>query len=584
MSSTNGHKKTAVLYCRVSTAEQARSGYSLAQQLEALHDYAASEGYEVVGEFKDEGWSGMSVERPALDELRDRVAAGGVSVVLAQDRDRFAREPAYHYLLKREFEEHGCSLRALNDRGDDSPEGELTDGILDQIAKFERAKITERTRRGKLRRAREGKVVPAARPDFGFNYNANRDNYVVVEEEMQIVRRIFYMVGVEGMTIRAVKRTFEREGLPSPNGKCNWSPRFIRRCILDDVYKAHSFEEVEPLVSAEVAAKLDPEKFYGIWWFNRERVTYTQVAEDGPDGRRYPRRAKSTPKPASQWIGVPTPDPTVPREWVDSAREAIAANKRTSKNGGRFWELSGGILSCASCGWKMNTSTVKDGRSVRLTYYYRCGKHQQIAEGCPNYKNRRADKLEPMVWAAVYDIMTNPEQLRDDLDTMIELKRNEARGDPQREAKAWLEKLSEVDRKRSAYQDQQAEGLITLDELRAKLTSLEETRKIAQRELEILSRRQEEIEELERDKDDLLRYYADTAPEALDNLTPEQRHHIYKMGRFEVLSHADGTIEITGPLVPNLVKFVKQDQYLEAGSGPRARRAGRYLATTKAYS
>jgi site-specific DNA recombinase len=99
-----------------------------------------------------------------MDHVRDLVAAGGVSAVLAQDRDRFAREPAYHYLLRREFEEHGTKIRALNDRGDGSPEGELTDGILDQLAKFERAKVTERTRRGKLQKARQGKVV--AGPDL----------------------------------------------------------------------------------------------------------------------------------------------------------------------------------------------------------------------------------------------------------------------------------------------------------------------------------------------------------------------------------------------------------------------------------
>jgi site-specific DNA recombinase len=58
-----------------------------------------------------------------MDRVRDMVAAGGVSVVLAQDRDRFAREPAYHYLLKREFEEQGAKIRALNDRGDETPEG-----------------------------------------------------------------------------------------------------------------------------------------------------------------------------------------------------------------------------------------------------------------------------------------------------------------------------------------------------------------------------------------------------------------------------------------------------------------------------
>src|SRR5688572_4802226 len=168
MPSTNGHgTKRAILYCRVSTDEQARSGYSLAQQLEALRDYAAREGLQVLEEVADPGQSGASLERSGMDRVRDLVAAGGVSVVLAQDRGRLAREPAYHYLLKREFEEHGATIRALNDRGDDSPEGELTDGILDRLAKYERAKIAERTRRGKLRKTREGKVIAGRMASYG---------------------------------------------------------------------------------------------------------------------------------------------------------------------------------------------------------------------------------------------------------------------------------------------------------------------------------------------------------------------------------------------------------------------------------
>ncbi len=120
MPSTNGHgSKRAILYARASTDEQARSGYSLAQQLEALGDYAAREGYEVLEEVSDPRQSGASLERPGMDNMRDLGAAGGVSVVLARDRDRFAREPAYHYILRREFEEYGTEIRALNDRGDD---------------------------------------------------------------------------------------------------------------------------------------------------------------------------------------------------------------------------------------------------------------------------------------------------------------------------------------------------------------------------------------------------------------------------------------------------------------------------------
>jgi len=117
MPNTNGHgPKRAILYARVSTDEQARSGYSLAQQIEALREHATREGYEVLEEVVDPGQSGASLERPGMDRVRDLVAGGGVYVVLAQDRDRFAREPAYHYLLRREFEEHGTKIRALNDR------------------------------------------------------------------------------------------------------------------------------------------------------------------------------------------------------------------------------------------------------------------------------------------------------------------------------------------------------------------------------------------------------------------------------------------------------------------------------------
>src|SRR5829696_4447266 len=142
MPSTNGHgPKRAILYARVSTDEQARSGYSLRQQLERLRKYAAEEGYEVLEEVTDAGYSGTSLQRPGMDRVRDLVQESDVCVVLAQDRDRFAREPAYVYLLREEFAEYGCRLRSLNDRGDDSPEGELTDGILDQLAKFERAKM-----------------------------------------------------------------------------------------------------------------------------------------------------------------------------------------------------------------------------------------------------------------------------------------------------------------------------------------------------------------------------------------------------------------------------------------------------------
>jgi hypothetical protein len=79
-----------------------------------------------------------------MDRVRDLVAAGVITLVLAQDRDRLARKPAYRHLLYRECKEYGCKMRSLTDRGADSPEGELTDGILDQLANSRGAKTAER--------------------------------------------------------------------------------------------------------------------------------------------------------------------------------------------------------------------------------------------------------------------------------------------------------------------------------------------------------------------------------------------------------------------------------------------------------
>jgi site-specific DNA recombinase len=553
MPSTNGHgPKRAILYARVSTDEQARSGYSLAQQLEALRDYAKREGYEILEEVQDPGQSGASLERPGMDRVRDLVAAGGVAVVLAQDRDRFAREPAYHYLLRREFEEHGTKIRAMNDRGDDSPEGELTDGILDQLTKYERAKIVERTRRGRLRKAREGKVIAGRSPRFGFKLNASRDGYEVDEERMRVVRRIFREV-VDGTTFRAIAQILEREGVPTPRGARFWDRSFFRTCVLDDIYRPHSFEEVAAVVSPDVAARLDPELGYGLWWFNRRRMTSKPVSEISGDGRRYGRTYTSYTKPKEEWIAVPVPGSGISRETVEEAREAIRDNHVPSSAGHRSWELSAGIGRCAACDriLRSRKRTKTKGGKRYLYFYYRCsGYDAHGLEGCENSRFASATKLERQVWEFVRGITLNPEELRSDLERAIELEREGRRGDPEAEAKRWLEKLSEVDEERRGFLRLAAKGRITDEELDEELAALEEARRTAERELDALRQHKERVEQMERDRDAVLDYYATLAPEALDSLTSEERHHLYKMLRLKVWVAKSGDLEIEMAGVP----------------------------------
>jgi hypothetical protein len=98
------------------------------------------------------------------------------------------------------------------------------------------------------------------------------------------------------------------------------------------------------------------------------------------------------------------------------------------------------------------------------------------------------------------------------------------RGSPEREAKTWLDKLAEVDRKRARYQEMAAEELITLNELREKLAEMQEIRSTAERALEEVQGRASRISELERDRDALLASYEALALEELDDLTPEEHH------------------------------------------------------------
>jgi site-specific DNA recombinase len=558
MPNMNGHglKRAilwVILYARVSTDEQARSGYSLAQQIEALREYAAREGYEVLEEVVDPGQSGASLERPGMDRVRDLVSAGGVSVVLAQDRDRFAREPAYHYLLRREFEEHGTKIRALNDRGDDSPEGELTDGILDQLAKFERAKMAERTRRGKLQKARSGKVVGGHPVNYGFRMNTARDAYEVDAPKMSVVRRIFRMIGEEGLAITAVAKILNKEGEPGPTGG-RWSTKTVRWFVLDDVYKPHTPEEVAKLVSPEVAALLDRDRRYGIWWFNRERWRRTKISEPSPagEGRDYRWKVVSNLRPREEWVAVPVPDSGIPRETVEAARHIVGNNVACSSNGDRLWELSGGVLRCSECGRRMRTSVTRKKDGKRYFYYSCASRREGKLSSCSNRKTHRAERIEPAVWDLVSALLTDPERLRAGLDEMMERERRGVRGDPDHEARVWLERLAEADRMRAGYQELAAKGLLTIEELSARLEELEATRRTAADELEAIRRRAERLAGLEHDRDALMEFYAGAVPEDLERLGPEERRRIYGMLRLEVLARPDGTLEARGILGESL--------------------------------
>ncbi len=127
--------------------------------------------------------------------------------------------------------------------------------------------------------------------------------------------------------------------------------------------------------------------------------------------------------------------------------------------------------------------------------------------------------------------------------------RRGAHGDPATEAERWLKEISEAGRKRTRYQEMAAEGLIDFNELRTRLSALEETRKTAERKLRTLQHRTERLEQLERDRDRLLESYSCLMPEAIDTLGSEERHRVYRMVRMKAYLEADGSLQLSGDVM-----------------------------------
>jgi hypothetical protein len=160
----------------------------------------------------------------------------------------------------------------------------------------------------------------------------------------------------------------------------------------------------------------------------------------------------------------------------------------------------------------------------------------------------RAEPLKGEVWGFVSGLLKDPSRVRTGLDEMIEQEREGAYGDPDKETGVWMEKLYEADCLRAGYQELGAKGLMTLAELGERLAGLDEMRKAAQRELAALKGRRERLQELKRDRDAFVEHYAGLVPEALDALSAEERHRVYRLLRLRVMVNRDGSVEVTGAL------------------------------------
>jgi hypothetical protein len=201
-----------------------------------------------------------------------------------------------------------------------------------------------------------------------------------------------------------------------------------------------------------------------------------------------------------------------------------------------------------SCGVLMGTYTVRADASKGRTYhYYFCRARRDRSRQC-DQKMIRAEELEAAVWELVSGLLKDPEKLAAGMDRLIEEEAAWRADGPDRETEILLGKVSECAHLRAAYQDQQAAGLMTMDELADKLGELEHAKALAQTELENLSERRRRVEELVRDKEAVLALQSEAAVRGLDELSPEEKAEVYRLLKLEVTPTPEGTL-VTGALL-----------------------------------
>ena len=262
------------IYARVSTEAQESRG-TIGSQLEALRHAVAAAGHELIAEFVDDGYSGARLDRPGLDALRDGAEAGAFMELWCLTPDRLSRSYAYQVLITDELARHGVGVVYLDTPAlATDPQARLLTQIQSVIAEYVRAKISERSRRGKLFRARAGEAVHWRAP-FGYvrvPRQGDRPAHLVVNEsQAAVVRRIFADYTTGGLSLRQIALALNREGVPTAGGR-RWLSGTVSRMLQRSAY------------------------------VGRAVVNTTKSVNDRPG-----MRPRQVARPPEEWITIPCP-------------------------------------------------------------------------------------------------------------------------------------------------------------------------------------------------------------------------------------------------------------------------------------
>ena len=457
----------AAIYARVSSEQQAEAR-TIASQVAALRARVLADGVTLAEElvFIDEGYSGATLVRPALERLRDLAAAGGVDRVYVHSPDRLARKYAYQVLLLDELATAGVEVVFLNRELGRSPEDDLLLQVQGMVAEYERAKILERSRRGKRHGARTGVVSVLSGAPYGYRYVRKDEGggvarYEIVLEEARVVRQVFHWVGQERATIGEVTRRLTEAGERTRTGKTVWDRTTVWGMLQNPAY-------------------------VGSAGFGKTRAEPLRPRLRAQRGRSLqPRRAASkSDVPADAWLSIPVP-PLVDPALFAVVQDQLAENRqhaRQRQRGARY--LLQGLVVCARCGYAFYGKPVSRAQThggPRRYAYYRCLGTDAYRFGgervCTNAQVR-TDRLEAAVWQEVRGLLEQPRRLEEEYLRRLEAPPPDASS---ADLAALQAQRAKVRQGLARLIDSYAEGFIDKEEfepriarLRKRLVSLEE--------------------------------------------------------------------------------------------------------------
>ena len=392
------------LYARVSSARQAET-LSIESQVAALRERLAADGGQLDDElcFLDEGVSGATLVRPALERLRDAAWAGGVDTLYVDSPDRLARNYVHQVVLLEEFQRHQVSVVFLNHPPSDTPEGTLLLQMQGMIAEYERAQILERTRRGRRFAARQGKVSILSNAPYGYRYvpkhlAGGEGRYEVVPEQARVVREIFTWVAVEGLSLTAVVRRLAEQQIPTATGLSRWDKATIQGLLRNPAYQGTAM--------------------YGKTRLSPRNPRLRPRRGDPPTPRRTVVARRTEP---GEQEPIPVPALVSP-ELFQTVAEQLALNRRRHRQRPQQACLLSGLVVCQRCGSSYcgQRQRRRDGGAYT---YYRClggDRHRFADEQLCTNPGLNGARLEAAVWGDVCALLQDPGRLRQELERRLE--------------------------------------------------------------------------------------------------------------------------------------------------------------------